>query len=448
MRLLKWTLVAAWLAAHAWLWMLLPPLPRWQIPSVLPHSIAFTPDGRSLVTADGAEVIVWDATTGQRERTIPRASRRPNEPDRQAVLIMSPTDRRAIVYGAGGNLSQRPYLIDLDSGKTDALSTFADMIPGDRDDTVIGFLPGGRAAFQLAAWLNDGRSVAMRLWDLPDGPPRVLWIESRLYHDPSFSANGRRAVIVPHKPQSPQGTVQIIDLVNARIAHTVPFDGKVVRAELSADGRTLAVSICPLFEGGAWGLPKVELWDAESDQRIQTLGPGLCRGWNAAGQLVVLDEQNVRLLRVPDGAEVARWSSPQISGVFSGDLTAGSRVLTIAHTHFLPQPVQWLFEHLPGQLFDPAKSTERHSVFDAQTGRELTDITTGTAKQVVLTADGSAVAFADAVGLWVYDVPPRKADGIVLGLLVVEVCLLVVWTARRRLVRNRAEFTTNTDDLG
>jgi WD40 repeat protein len=429
-RALTFLAVTGWLGVHAFLWTLLPPVPRWTVPGFVPDSFAFTPDGRSLVTADPAEVIVWDRATGLRERTIPRPGRRPTDSDRQAVLMMSPTDRRAIVYGAGGSLSQRPYLIDLNTGKADALSTFADMVPG--DDPVIGFLPDGRAGFQLAVSLTDGGDVVMRLWDLPDGPRRTFPIESRLYHELSFSADGRRAVAVLHKLHPAPGTIQILDVVGARITHTLRFDRKVVRAALSADGRTVAVSTCPIYEGGAQGVPEVELWDAESGRRICSIGTGLGRGWNAAGQLVVLDGQTVRLLRAPDGSEVARWSAPESNGVYSGELTADGRLLLIVNTHYLPNAVRWWYERLPGQPFDPNRSTDYYAIFDTQTGRELANLDTGKPKQVTLAADGNAFAIADVNGLWFYDIPPRTPGGIVLGLMIVEVGLLTACTAWRR----------------
>jgi WD40 repeat protein len=433
--------VAAWLGVHAWLWTLLPPVPRWTVQGFVPHSFAFTPDGRSLVTADPAEVIVWNTTTGRRERTIPRPGRRPTDSDRQAVMMMSPTDRRVIVYGAGGSLSQRPYLIDIDTGKADALSTFADMVPG--DDPVIGFLPGGRAGFQLAVSLADGGDVVMRLWDLPDGPRRTFPIESRLYHDLSFSADGRRAVAVLHKLASAPGTIQILDIVGARITHTLRFDRKVVRAALSADGRTAAISTCPIYEGGAQGVSEVELWDADSGRRISSLGAGLGRGWTAAGQLLVLNRQTVRLLRAPDGAEVARWSAPESNDIYSGELTADGRFLVVTHTHYLPDAVRWWYERLPGQPFDPNRSTEHYAIFDAQTGRELANLGTGKPKQVTLAADGSAFAIADVDVLWFYDIPPRIPGGIVLGLMIAEVGLFTAWTAwRRRLFRKRLAAAT------
>jgi hypothetical protein len=433
MRWVKWILLAFWLAAHAMLWTLLPPVPRWHAAEILPQSIAFTPDNRSLVSAGQANVVVWDALTGRRERTIPRTVRRPNESDRNSFLLMSPTDRRVIVYGAGGSLSQRPYLIDLDTGHADALSTFADMIPG--DDAVIGFLPNGRTAFQLAVSLADGGDVVMRLWDLPDGPRWVFPIESRLFHEPSFSADGRRALAVLHKLDPKPGTVQVLDLENSRIAHTLRFDRKVVRAVLSADGRTAAITTCPIYEGGAQGVSDVELWDVEIGKRIGSLGAGLAQGWNSAGQLVVLDGQDIRLLRIPDGAEVRRWPAPQQSGVHCGDLTADGRFLLIAHMHYLPDAVRWYCEQLPGEPFNPAWSTQHYSVFDSQIGRELADIDTGTARPVALSADGSALAFANTNGLWVFDIPLRKPGGILLGLMIVEVGLAVLWSARRRRIR-------------
>jgi hypothetical protein len=43
----------------------------------------------------------------------------------------------------------------------------------------------------------------------------------------------------------------------------------------------------------------------------------------------------------------------------------------------------------------------------------------------------------DANGLRLWDIPPRTPGGIVLGLMIVEVALLITWTARRLPRRQR-----------
>ena len=58
--------LAAWLGFHAWLWTLLPPLPRWTASDIAPHGLAFTADHRSLVTVDRETVSVFDVATGRR----------------------------------------------------------------------------------------------------------------------------------------------------------------------------------------------------------------------------------------------------------------------------------------------------------------------------------------------------------------------------------------------
>jgi hypothetical protein len=424
----------------------LPPVPRWQTASVSAQSIAFTLDSRSLVTANSTEIVVWDAANGQREISIPRPDRRPTDSadsGHPAVLIMSPIDRRAIVYGAGGARSDRPFLVELDSGKFDALPSFADMVPG--DDPVIGFLPDGRTAFQLAVSLvADGGEVVLRLWDLPDGPWRVVPFESRLYHDWSFSADGRRAVAVLNKVPPVPGTIQILDVAGARITQKLRFNRKVLRATLSADGRSAAVSTCPIYEGGAQGFPEVELWDAESGQRVATLGAGLAQGWNRAGRLVVLDGTTAKLLRVPDGAELRRWPAPQHSGVFCGDMSADGHFLIIEHSHFLPNTVSWLLQRLPGNPFDPDESTILVSIFDAETGRELAAIEKGARNKVSLAPNGSALAVAGAGGLRLYTVPSQTPAGIVLALMIAEVALLIAWTAWRRRFFRRRRLVANS----
>jgi hypothetical protein len=72
------TAVAAWLAAHAWLWSVLPPVPRHSFPAEATASapaflttLAFTPDSRFVVTLGAGHIKVWDVESGRLDREWP-----------------------------------------------------------------------------------------------------------------------------------------------------------------------------------------------------------------------------------------------------------------------------------------------------------------------------------------------------------------------------------------
>ena len=49
-----------------------------------------------------------------------------------------------------------------------------------------------------------------------------------------------------------------------------------------------------------------------------------------------------------------------------------------------------------------------------------------------LSPDGQTLAVSACGAIFVWDIPPRTPGGIVLGLMIVEVSLLILWTAWRR----------------
>jgi WD40 repeat protein len=457
-RTLTFLSVAAWLGVHVLLWTMLPPVPRWVVPGFVPHSFAFTPDGRSLVTCDAAEVRVWAAATGQREHSWSRPGKRPNRDDFKSLLVMSPIDRRAIVYDTRSGSRELPYLIDLDNGSATALPAWQFLITA--DDLCIGFLPDGRTAFQLDAVMKPKIDVFMRLWDLPDGPARSFPIGWRLDEPLSVSADGRVAGAHLRKTATHSDTILLLDLVAGRVAReltfgpaklgTTVYPRRVARAALSPDGRTLAVSTTLVFGGGAVSNPEVELWDAETGRMLRAAGSGFAPGWNAAGKLVIHDGEYSRSIEAVDGQEIVRWPTSIDRNPQSAELTTDRRRVTYRNYRRRPDAIRWLLDHLPGHSLDPDEATEVCVVDDAQTGNRLAAIPLEPMTTVALAADGSALATLDGASLRVWDIPPRTPGGIVLGLMIVEVDLAIAWTAwrRRPLLRKGRNSSTSLPAIG
>jgi hypothetical protein len=409
---------------HAWLWTLLPPLPRWTVPNSIPHSLAFTPDCRSLVTCERDNVSVWDVASGRREHAWPKTAPRPTYNNARAMMVMSPTDRRVIVYDIRCGGHESPRLIDLDTGRTTALPRWEYLVPA--DDPCIGFLPNGQSAWQIDAVMKPTINNVLRVWDLPDGQPRTIVVRSRLYAEPSFSSDGRRAALAPHTPHSPAGSVQLLDLAAGRVSRELVLDGRQSgNAVLSADGRTVAIAAAPVFEGGAIGVFQHQLIDADTGESLTPLTPGGVNGWSAAGRLVVSSPDES--MRYVDGGPggVGRLLA-------NGQLIRGGRFLLSHEYRERPAVVRWLLEWLPIRLTDPDAVQLVYSVHDTVNGRHLGGVVTDVRDPVALSEDGMALAIADSEGLRLWDLPPRRPGGIVLGVMIVQVGLLTAWTAWSR----------------
>jgi WD40 repeat protein len=457
-RALKFVAVAAWLGGHAFLWTLLPPVPRWSAAEIAPpHSIAFTPDGRSLVTCDSAAVTVWAAVTGQREHSWSRPGKRPNRDDFKSLLVMSPIDRRAIVYDTRSGSRELPYLIDLDNGSATALPAWQFLITA--EDPCIGFLPDGRTAFQIDAVLKPKIDVFMRVWALPDGPARSIPIGWRLDEPLSVPVDGRLAAAHLRKTATLPDTILLLDLVAGRVTReltfgpaklgTTVYPRRVVRGALSPDGRTLAVSATFVFGAGADSMPDVELWDTETGRMLRAVGSGFAPGWNAAGQLVIHDGEYSRLINGVDGQEIVRWPTSIDRNPMSAELTTDRRRVSYRNYRRRPDAIRWLLDHLPGHSLDPDEATEVCVVDDAQTGNRLAAIQLEPMTTVALAADGSALATLDGASLRVWDIPPRTPGGVVLGLMIVEVGMAIAWTGwRRRLLRKVRNSSTSQQVTG
>jgi hypothetical protein len=436
MRWLKWVLVAVWLAVHAWLWALLLPVPRWRLPGVTPLGLGFTSDGRSLVTCDDQEVTGWDALTGRREQVWPRPA---GSNSVRIGLVVAPAGRRVIVY----NRERRaPHLIDLDTGDATDLPSFGIDISNDGFEPDLGyflqnlitFAPDGRTILQLIPSFEQEK-WALRVWDVATGTERLILMERRPY-GLSVSADGRSAVAVlgTSFPEEPYALV--FDLIAARIRHTLRFDMHATSAVLSPDGRTVAISGTS-FDKNPDGEAEVQFWDAGSGRRIASIGEAFSPGWNADSRLILIDSRNIRLIDAPGGAEVAHGPAPPIGLAYTHDVAPGGRFALVTVRNYLPEPVRWVLQRLPGEPFDPDLERAVYYVYDARTGRPRGAIGVDERGVTALAPDGSALATTDRNGVRVWDIPPRKPGGIVLLAMIAQVGALTAWTAWRRLRRTR-----------
>jgi hypothetical protein len=430
--------LAAWLAAHAGLWPLLPPVPLWTLQGSIIRGLSFTPDGRSLVTDDYETIRVWDAASGQLRCSWPR----PADPSRRVGL--STTDRWAIAYG----YDFVPHLIELDTGRLVRLPPYfcdeAGRQPLQGESLAI--TPDGQTALQ-SVFFPDRNTHAVRLWNIGSGEEQLIPIDTQRGRF-AISNEGRIAVTFRWADPPPgadrQLFVHIIDLADlSSRSFPVTMNFLPRLPDLAPDGRCLAV--CGMIRGPR-GLSMVsQVWDVETCRLLTSVKDAFTVGWNADNQLILQSVSGSELWVIDGrtGQELARWACPgpivTFQGLSDAKLDPTRRALVLGVHQHLPELVQGLLARLPQRPIDPAQYWPMFLVLDARTGQRLgaVDAEPG-CEAVALAAGGRALAILDRNGgVRVWSFPPRRPGGIVLALMIAEVGLLTAWTAWRRARRRR-----------
>jgi WD40 repeat protein len=410
-----------------------------QAHSIHVRGIAFSPDGRHLVTAAGlpdysrkgeahGEVVLWDAASGRRLRAF--------EGFRGQVFSVaySPDGRRLLGLGSGG----KAYLWDVASGAK--LADFAAAasyqcgaaafapdgetlaIPNQQavelrlaaDGRLVGKLDGHQERVSQVVFSPDGTRLASadaagtaRVWDL--AARRELWRTSGGQFALAFSPDGKRLAVAEGatvKLCEAGRTVALLSGHNGMVRGLAwhPGGGQVassandqtVRLWDAATGReervyrghtspVLCVAFAPdgrrLASGGANGV--VKLWDAGRDQRALDLPPAtrataLCFG--AGGR---------RLLVARTGV-----------GVQALDTVTGQQVFE--HQVDMVRRVEWPLKYVDfsadGSLLAAPGGSDPATVhiWDTQTGKEVIGLRGHRAgvRAVAFSTDGTRLASA------------------------------------------------------
>jgi WD40 repeat protein/serine/threonine protein kinase/tetratricopeptide (TPR) repeat protein len=231
------------------------------------YRVAFSPDGQLIASAGGGnpfwgnpgakiepgEVILWDAVTGERRRTLRRHTHLiyslAFSPDGQ-LLATAGEDKKVILWNV-------------------ATGAVVRMLPEPNGPVrSVAFSPDGKS---LATGFSDqtGAGGIIQLWDVTPGPrepskPRLTLRGHRLADwrmDVAFRPDDRQLASVARGAW--EGDVKLWDLTTGTEALTLdanqaPFNG----AAFSPDGRYLAA--------GEWGILK--LWDAAAGRLRQSIG--------------------------------------------------------------------------------------------------------------------------------------------------------------------------------
>jgi WD40 repeat protein len=278
------------------------------------YCVAFSPDGRTLLTGGGGYVKgpgnsivargcaarLWDLATGDEARRFAGHT----APVR--CVCFSPDGRHALT-GAGGYETRggAPVAVDCtvrlwDVGSSRAVRTF---VGHTTPVAGVAFFPDGHTA------ASAGRDGTLRLWDVQTGMElRRLELEPGAVNGVAVAPDGRALLC-----GGDEGRVRLWELADARGPRTfAPAEGRISGLAFSPDGRQVlcASGWGPARSGrpepGGGGLC---LWDLEAARPVREYaghqGPVACVAFSPDGRaLSGGSDQTVRLWDVAGGQEL------------------------------------------------------------------------------------------------------------------------------------------------
>ncbi len=208
------------------------------------QSIALSPDSRTLaVGADSGSLFFFDARTRRRVGVVmPRPGARTGVDDTGIYSLAYSPDGGRLAIASGTVLDQRVAVLDTRSRRFVASVT----IPSQRAVTRMGYSPDGRVLDLVTTDFSHGRSYIVRADARTGGRLRdpVLVGGAYLTTGATFTSSpvalrGDLGLLV----QAGREQTVVRDAADLRVVQRLPVGfGQAAQAELSPDGRTLAVA--------------------------------------------------------------------------------------------------------------------------------------------------------------------------------------------------------------
>jgi WD40 repeat protein len=324
------------------------------------RTLAFSPDGKSLLSAGGGGLRIWDVATGKLRRRLPldadwavtfaqtaegiAVAGAPLKTRAVTVQVFDPATGRVIRRtempgeAAGANLTFSPDGKRLASTRKDGVWIY-DAATG--RDAVTVPVAAGRWAREVA-FAPDGKRVAIsdvsdtvRVHDAADGKElRALQRKGDRVMHARFSPDGRLLVTIPYNDDERPGSCSVWDVAAGKERHRLQGPANhVLVVEFSPDSKYLAMG-CQHRE--------LVLWDVASGKEVRrfpTAGFFASIAFAPDGKSLAAasGEGVIRLWDVASGRVLPGSADPAINGVhdlrFSAD---GRRLIGTAK-----MPIAW-----------------------------------------------------------------------------------------------------------
>jgi|GEM_PF-2324885 len=228
----------------------------------LPHDavvfhVAFSPDGRQLLTSTRRNVFVWDYGARKVFLTRPALTPASFSPDGHTILTSGERYGPAAGDPAGdkGRVRYVSYAVAWDAATGKEAARFE----GHTDEVLAqSFRPDGRAV------VTASRDGTARTWDAATGRPlRVFRGHRGPVHDARFGPGGRVLVTA-----SADGTVRVWDAESGEERRRFPTPGRALRASVGGGGDRV-LGRWEAAGGGNGPAPHASLWDAGSGLELK-----------------------------------------------------------------------------------------------------------------------------------------------------------------------------------